>query len=238
MKRKLKIQPTPAKKICTNFVPFWNETTKNISEILWLPNPDSKNSSNTNMIQDQNSWFTTTSKKIIDVPDVLIALQRYKEPSTKIDLKAQKLRIYPTREQKLILNKFFGAARWVYNKSLNSIKTKQSKISKNELCSKFVHNKNFINENKWMNEIPYEVRNDSLRDLLKNYKSNFSKNKDTTSSFDMKFKSKKSPCHSLCWQKRFWNNKSGYFKPFKEIKCEQILPLKLEHDARIAVRYK
>ena len=51
------------------------------------------------------------------------------------------------------------------------------KLNKKELRSKFVNNENFKEENKWILETPYDIRDEAMNDLIKSYKTNYAKNK-------------------------------------------------------------
>ena len=149
-----------------------------------------------------------------------------------------KLRIYPDPEQKLILNRWFGTSRFIYNKSLNYIKEefnkKQRKSSDilniKDLRSKLINDSNYTNENKWLLEIPYDVKDESLRDLVKNYSSNFAKK----TSFQIRHKKRKDG-NSLNVLSKHWNKKSGmYSKIFtNNLRCERKLPVNLDYTSRI-----
>jgi len=143
-----------------------------------------------------------------------------------------KLRIYPDIKQKQLLNKWFGATRFIYNKCLNYINTNrgQENLYKlKNLRNLFINNKNYETENKWMDEIPYDIRDESVRDLLKNFNSNFKKN----TGFNIKYKSKKS-INSINVLSKHWASKTGmYSKVFKNLKAERVLPKHLEYTCRI-----
>ncbi|RIB28903.1 hypothetical protein C2G38_2156713 [Gigaspora rosea] len=73
-----------------------------------------------------------------------------KEPAGK----AKRIKLIPFQKQKETLIKWFGATR-----------------------AKCVNNKNFQNENKWVLETPYDIRDEGMNDLLKAYKTNFAAHK-------------------------------------------------------------
>jgi transposase len=152
------------------------------------------------------------------------------------ELTAIKLRIYPTKEQREIIGSWLGAGRFIYNSCLyyikqEYIKNKSNVLSQKLLRDKFINNKNYEKENKWMLGIPYDIRDESLRDLLKNYKSNFAKGE----VFSINYKSKKCYTESLSVLNKHWNNKNSiYTKLFTgSLKAEQKLPNVLKRDCRL-----
>ena len=102
-------------------------------------------------------------------------------------IRAKKIRLYPTVEQKKILRNWMGARRYVYNKVLASINNGE-KINSFELRNKYVTSKTRDGQNnplikEWEKKIPKDIRNGAIRDLVKNYKVCFSnkKNKNVSS---------------------------------------------------------
>jgi transposase len=120
--------------------------------------------------------------------------------------KAIKLRVYPTHEQEEILKAWFGCSRWIYNTALYALKTNQCKFNRKHLRERFVHDKNYQTENKWMLDIPYDVRDEALQDLINNYKSNFGKG----GKFNVKFRKRKEH-NSISILSKHWNRKLGKF---------------------------
>ena len=158
------------------------------------------------------------------------------------ELSAIKLQVYPDPEQKIILDKWFGASRFVYNKCLGyinkecSLKQPDFKLSsilnKKHLRSKFINNPNYKIDNNWMLEIPYDIRDESMRDLLKNYNSNFAKK----TKFQLNYKRlKEGKCNSINILSKHWNHKDGmYSKVFtSNLKCERKLPANMDYTSRI-----
>jgi putative transposase len=153
------------------------------------------------------------------------------------ELNSIKLRIYPTKEQQGILSKWFGATRFIYNRCLHYINSERDKsgykysevADPKNLRSKFINNSNYENENTWMKEINYDVRDEAMRDLRDNFKSNFAKKE----YFKLKYKTRKSKI-SVSVLAKHWTCKKGEFgKVFKKMKCEKPLPKKLNYSSRI-----
>lgn len=82
--------------------------------------------------------------------------------------RAYKYRIYPTKEQKILINKTFGSCRYVYNRALAikmALYEKEKKgISVFKLSNEMVKWKN-NEETKWLKEVNSQSLQQSLRDL-------------------------------------------------------------------------
>lgn len=89
---------------------------------------------------------------------------------------------------------------------LHYIKQHQCKINLKQLRKKFVDNENYKKENSWMLDIPYDVRDEALKDLINNFKSNFGKG----GKFNIRFR-KKTEHHSMAVLSKHWNHKDGAF---------------------------
>jgi hypothetical protein len=109
--------------------------------------------------------------------------------------KARKIRLYPTGNVLQHLHDWFGAARWTYNRCLEAVK-KGVPLNKKALREHCV-NQSFIDahpEFKWLNDTPYDIRDEGMNDLLKAYKFCFSKGE----KFEIRFRSKKkTSCEAL-----------------------------------------
>ena len=110
-------------------------------------------------------------------------------------LKAKRIELFPNERQRNILKRWFGTARWTYNQCLDAIKTKKARISLKELRTKFVVKSGISKDKSWVLDTPSQVRDEAVRDLLKNFRSNFAKVKEH--GFTMKFKSKKEDKDSI-----------------------------------------
>ena len=102
-------------------------------------------------------------------------------------LKAIKIRIYPTDNQEVYINKLLGTCRYIYNNLLafkkQEYEEKQNNISFGQLGKKLTELKT---ENEWIKESHSKVLQQSLLDLDKAYKNFFKEKKGFP-----KFKSKK-----------------------------------------------
>lgn len=182
--------------------PFWNNQCKEISQRLWLPTEIDFvgspltfwNTSSQSM--ESNSWFSMKKMENQQVK----TLQKTLYPlyiSTPVKkwegegIRAKKIRLYPTLEQKKILREWMRARRYVYNKVLASINNGE-KINSFELRNKYVTSKTRDGKNnplikEWEKKTPKDIRNGAIRDLIKNYKVCFSNKKNKNKNFKMKF---------------------------------------------------
>ena len=144
-------------------------------------------------------------------------------------LKVKKIRIYPTKEEKNKLRKWMGTARWTYNQCLNKINKKESKITKKDLRSLCLNrDSELFKDNLWLKDIPYDVRDEGMIDLIKAYKNNFEKGE----KFKIKFRSKKDKQQSIVIHHKHYKHKKGNYGFIKDIKTAETLP-EVKHDCRI-----
>lgn len=104
-------------------------------------------------------------------------------------LKTYEYRLYPTEAQKVLLNKHFGAARYVYNWALATKKEawgqRQEHLSDFDLCKLLTVHKNLEGKD-WLYEVSHPALQYSIKNLGRAYANFFKK----TGGFP-KFKSKK-----------------------------------------------
>lgn len=211
-----------------------------------------------------NSWFSTqilTSKTSLEnyqktyllslqslLPKIMASEQLtiVEKEKSKQNLKPQKahekniisgihkINLQLDANQRQTLNKWFGCQRFIYNKCLNHIKT-TGESSLKILRAKCINNINYQEENKWMLDYHYDLRDEALRDLLKNIKSN----KEKGGRFEIHFKSKKDlkkKNTSISVLKKHWNKKNNFYKNiFKPemLKTTEEIPNQLEYDTRL-----
>lgn len=237
--------------------PFWTEFTQEMSQkLLSCTKIDcvdlDMNLWNTSAKKlGLKSWFSVKLKEIKKTtlknsqktycPLLMSSLREITAlEQVKIDkggLKSKKIKLYPTKNQRKKLNEWFGTARWTYNQALSHVQ-KGEKINLKNLRNLCVNNNNFANENCWVKETPYDVRDESLRDLIKNYKSNLAKKKKNPGKmhkFSLKFKSRKRD-DSIVINKKHWKKDKYFFPKFfgkKSIKSSEPLPEKLNTDTRL-----
>ena len=236
------------------FPKLWYPT---LTDSVDLPETSSKASSN---LLTPNSWFSIKSSdysfkkknspkmcypsSMSLWPNVMDCAQRNtnesvkkRKTSTKTEkktlIKTRRIRIYPTREQKQTLNKWFGAARWTYNQCVAGIKKKQCWYNRKSLRNKYVNNKNFIHRRTWVTEVPYDIRDEAAYELTKAIKTAKTQGKP----FDLKFRSKKrQQSETIMVLKKHWGRKNGAYSTIFGKDCLQSsepLPEKLDGDSKL-----
>lgn len=126
-------------------------------------------------------------------------------------------KVYPIKNTRETLNRWFGASRWIYNKALDYINNKEYIPNLKELRLNIVNNINYREENKWMLDISYDIRDEAVRDLL----SNIEKNLIRGNRFNMKFKTKRGE-QSINILKKHWDEKRGaYYNVYNDIGCKR-----------------
>ena len=236
-----------------DFKPFWNSSLKNLSNRLWLPiMTDCQDSilnyyhgSLKNLIAP--SWYSTKLQIPIlksnchKMSSVLshTSLQKtmgcgLPEIEKKEIMRAKKIKLYPTVEQKTVLNHWFGARRWVYNQCLNYInQKKQGKLpSMKELRSLFLNGKEL---SEFSNGTPFDIRDGGMIDLLKNFKSNMAKIKTKSiTHFKLTFQKSKY-AQSIAVRHREYGTKGMYsiLKDMKKSEPENKVTPQVKHDFRI-----
>ena len=107
-------------------------------------------------------------------------------------IKVKKLRLYVNDEQKNIFKQWCGTCRYLYNTTLYDIKENKEKINFIKLRNKYIPKSVISEDNKWMLDIPKEVRAESINDLCKAYDSTFKLlNNGTIKKFNMNYRKKK-----------------------------------------------
>lgn len=145
--------------------------------------------------------------------------------------KAIKVRLYPNSEQKSTLAKWFGTARWTYNKCLDVIEKEKVPKKKKDLRAKCLNSENFTDEKtKWVLETPYDIRDEAMNDLLKAYTSTFARGDEK---FKMKYKTKKDPTQSIAILNKHYGKPKRVYSFLANIKSAERLPSTLDYDSRL-----
>jgi len=77
------------------------------------------------------------------------------------------IRLYPKKEEREILRKWLGTARWTYNRCLFGITEENIKRTKKDLRDYCINSHCFSNtpELKWILDTPYDIRNQAMDDI-------------------------------------------------------------------------
>jgi putative transposase len=152
---------------------------------------------------------------------------------------AVRVKMYPTAEQRITLRKWLGTVRWIYNAALVAVRDKVVPLNITLLRQRFVNEDSVtVQENPWMKEVPYDVRDDALRDLLKAFWSNMEKKKlNPQHTFELKFRTRKDRSETFTLHAKHWRNGEFYPKSFGRhvVKYAERLPQaeKMVYDMRV-----
>jgi putative transposase len=126
-----------------------------------------------------------------------------------------------------------GTARWTYNRCLAAVQNEGVKRCKKDLRARCLNASNFKgNDNKWVLETPYDIRDEAMNDLLKGYASNFAADR---KSFKMKFRTKKDRQQSIAILSKHWGKSRGEFAFLSAMRATEPLPAKLGYDSRLVM---
>lgn len=202
---------------------FWDSSKKAMYEQLsWLPKTASV-VSDTNLWNGcvnnikQRSWF---SIKQIHPPNpnlektswpsfkfiVVDGMEKGDTKPVKEVIKARKLRLRPTFEQKTLLKQYSGCSRFTYNKVIEVFRSdNKERLSKYQLRNRFVtantHHgttNNFFNNKPWLLECPKSIRQSAVEEAFAARQAAFTNRRNGhIRSFEMGYRSKKTKQWSL-----------------------------------------
>jgi putative transposase len=193
-----------------------------------------------------DQWLLSTDGGPAQVRDPNLRPKRQKKTSkTKANSSLQatrKVRIYPTAAQKDKLQRWFGTARWTYNRCLDLVNNKTCRPTMSGgLREAVVNDGNYANRDAWVLDCPRDIRAGAYNDLLEAYKSNFAKQRlNPQHKFEIHYRSRKDPQESIYIDKRAYRG-NGIIYPSKfgkvPFRSSEPLPLHLQHDARLVRSY-
>ncbi len=183
---------------------FWNKQVLEMSKKLWLPietdcvdlglNSLSGSSLNTML----NSWFSMTVKAPHNKNSLQTCYQSLQfspvvfTDSGNILKRSRKIRFYPTKQQKIILFKWFGVARYSFNKAVDYLKQPNTKADWKAIKTDLIHN---LPE--WAKEVPYQIKSIAIKDACDATKNAKRKFKQTGKIQKVKFRSRKNADFNL-----------------------------------------
>ena len=139
-----------------DFVPFWNNQSKGISQRLWLPTEidfvgSPSNSLSLSLPKQTLNSLSWTMKHTNPTPKSYPTIYSPSSMSIPVEkwgkggirTRTRKIRLYPTKNQKQIMKRWLGTTRYVYNQGLNYINDnpKNKRISFQSLRNQFVTSK-------------------------------------------------------------------------------------------------
>jgi putative transposase len=213
--------------------PYWNEQAKEISSQLWLPTKTvlqdlELNSSSTSLpSMAVNSWYSMTMFKNPTPSGNLEKIYSQSSISSLVTstvseeiqvVKSKKIRVFPTNEQKKILNNWFGVSRLAYNSTIDYLNQPGVKASYMVNASKIYHD---LPE--FAASCPSQIRQYAIKDAHEALKAQKAKFLKTGKPFRMRFRSRKNPCQGIKFATANYRN-GLYRTKLGTLKMSQKLP--------------
>ena len=124
------------------------------------------------------------------------------------EFKVKKVGINATSKQKQVLKQWFGVTRFIWNTCLVILKEDGSLANKKDLRERFLNSSSqFMKERPWLAEVPYDIRDEAMNDLLKAIvalRALKKKNKQKFSIRDIGFRKRKDVSSSMAVLKKHW----------------------------------
>lgn len=196
-----------------DYKPFWDDSCEVISShLLSHTQIDSAALETILSKKVENSWFLTERKVHMNKSSQKIYLQPYmpflvrSKDLEDTQIKARKIRIYPTQQQKTLFKQWFGVSRKFYNETLTIYENGSEKSWDKVYKDIAEQNK----EHDYIKSVPYQIKKIAVKDYRKALSINKMKAKRLGKPFEMKFKSKKNPKQS-CYIPKAAISSSGIY---------------------------
>ena len=211
--------------------PYWTDCCAEISSRLLLPvvtdsqGLDSSLFSTWSSKTVEASWFSTklytaqtqNSPKIYSASSTSSLVECTGLESTV--KKSKKTRIYLSLNQKKIVKKWFGVARFVYNKTIEYLQQPETKANWKAIKGGILE---ALPE--WCKEVPYQIKSIAVKDACKAVSNAKKKFKDGGIRSKMRFKSRKNPIQSCYIPKSAVTDKGIYHTILGEVTFKESLP--------------
>ena len=158
--------------------------------------------------------------------------KKYLDPRDKtLAGKSKHLKVYPTTIQKEILNKWFGCSRFIYNQCIKLVNNNICTNSLDSLRIKIINSNTSIYKHlDWLNEYCYDLKDEAIRDYLKNVSSNIEKG----NKFKISYRTRKDN-NSISLLAKHWN-KNNFFKDImttSKLRSSEPLPETIRYTCRL-----
>lgn len=141
--------------------------------------------------------------------------------------RSRKIRVYPNKEQKHILNNWFGASRFAYNKTVEFLKQPDTKAQWKSIKTPLLHEMP-----EWSKEVPYQIKSVAIRDCCQAVSNAKKKFKQTGKFNEVKFRSKKRGDNNLFIPQSAVSKDGVYHTILGKLKTAELL-WKPKHDCRL-----
>ena len=144
--------------------------------------------------------------------------------------RSRKIRVYPTQEQKKILNNWFGASRFAYNKTVEFLKQPDTKAQWKSIKTDLLHEMP-----EWLKEVPYQIKSIAIRDCCQAVSKAKKKFKQSGKFQEVKFRSKKRGDNNLFIPQSAVSENGVYHTLLGKLKTAEPL-WKPTHDCRVVLQ--
>ena len=230
-----------------NYKPFWDNSCEVISSHLLshtqIDSADLESVSSGTYLSkmEEKSWFLSERKFHSSKNSQKTYLQSYTSSLVEridledIQLKARKIRIYPTQQQKNLFKQWFGVARKFYNETLTIYKNGSEKTWDKVYQDIAEQNKEY----NYIKSVPYQIKKIAVKDYRKALSVNKMKAKRLGKPFEMKFKSKKNPKQSCYIPKSAISSSGIYYTIAGKLKMKERAWFENEeiNDCRLVLEY-
>ena len=238
-----------------DFGQFWKEYTTMISEKLWLPietdcvgldssclNGSLRNIASNSwystrchqqpLKMEQENWLKTYLQSLPTLLPKITVVEQVATASSDSNITGiHSIKLKPDPNQREVLNRWLGCFRFFYNQCVSLYKKFGKKTISLACLRNHLINDDALEKNGWgwARDIPYDVKDEALRDFNKALSINNKHRK----CFDMRFKSRKHPTQCLVILKKHWGHKKGAYAFLQSISSSEPIPRVLPHDTRI-----
>ncbi|WP_424100218.1 helix-turn-helix domain-containing protein [Moorena producens] len=211
--------------------PYWNESCAQISSRLLLPVetdlPDlGLNSLSTWSVSTvEKSWFSANLKAVFDPNLPQIFSESFtSSPAGFTDSgstarKSKKIRLFLNPDQRLLIRKWFGVSRYVFNKTVKILQNGEVKANWKAIKTGIL---NDLPE--WCKEVPYQIKSIAIKDActaVREAKKNYKK---TSQINRVRFRSRKNPVQSCYIPKSAVSEAGIYHTKLEKLTYAEDLP--------------
>ena len=183
-----------------------------------------------------NSWFSNNRNYLLNKS--LLQTCYPSSPSFHVEFtdsentvqRSRKIRVYPTPEQKNILNNWFGASRFAYNQTVEFLRQPDTKAQWKSIKTDLMRDMP-----EWSKEVPYQIKSVAIRDCCQAVSSAKKRFKQTGKFNDVKFRSKKRGDNNLFIPQTAVSENGVYHTILGKLKTAEPL-WKPTHDCRMVLQ--
>ena len=183
-----------------------------------------------------NSWFSNNKSFLLN-KNLLQTFSPLSEhfrveftDSENTVTRSRKIRVYPTQEQKNVLNSWFGTSRFSYNKTVEFLKQPNTKAQWKSIKTDLLHDMP-----DWSKEVPYQIKSVAIRDCCQAVSNAKKKFKQTGKFNEVKFRSKKRGDNNLFIPQSAVSENGVYYTILGKLKTAEPL-WKPTHDCRMVLQ--